>query len=268
MNCLLAMAGIWVGAYLTWFQTHYYAPAIVSMAAFLVCAAGNIVNDCVDIEIDRINQPNRVLVRGALSTRYALVLSIVFNLAALLLAISVSWDVTVLALISIGLLYLYNYILKKVPIAGNIVISFLAGLTFITGGVAIDPQFAFELPGPLIGFAFAFLFHFVREVVKDVQDMEGDRAVGLRTLPHVIGPQKSLMIALIVFLILTVLTFLPALAGWFGSWYKIIAVYIVELPILAFLIFVWGNPTRRMLSLAAGALKAGMVLGLLALILA
>lgn len=262
------MAGVWVGAYLTWFRPYFYAPAIAGLATFLICAAGNTVNDIVDIEVDRVNRPNRVLVRGVLTIRYAHVLSIILNGAALLLAISVSWDVTVIALVFIGLLYLYNYIMKKVALVGNIIISFLAGLTFIMGGVAVDLQFAFELPGPLIGFALAFLFHLVREIVKDVQDIEGDRSAGISTLPQIIGPQKSLMIVLSVFVVLTVVTFLLVLVGWVGQMFKIIAIYIVELPLLAFLIFLWGNPTQRMLSVASSALKAGMVLGIVALVLA
>jgi geranylgeranylglycerol-phosphate geranylgeranyltransferase len=163
---------------------------------------------------------------------------------------------------------MYNFRLKSIPVLGNLAVSFLAGLTFVTGGVAVDFYFAFDLPGPLIAFIFAFLFHLVREIVKDVQDIEGDRAVGISTLPQVIGVQKSLLIVLALFFVLVLLSFLPLLYGWYGTPYKIVAIYVMELPILGFLIFLWGNPTPVMLKVASGVLKAGMALGIVALLLA
>ena len=262
------MVGVWVGAFLTWLMPHYYTPAITGLAAFFVCAAGNIVPDIVDLDIARINKPDRVLVKGTLSKRYALILATGLNVAAVALAVTVSWDVTILAVFTIFLLYLYNYRLKKIPVAGNVIISVLAGLTFITGGIAVDLYFAFEFPGPLIGFVFAFLFHMVREIIKDVQDIEGDQASGIRTLPQMIGVEKTLLIALALFILLIVFTFLPILYGWYGPWYKVIAIYVVELPLLAFLIFLWGNPSPKMLKFASGWLKAGMALGIVALLLA
>jgi geranylgeranylglycerol-phosphate geranylgeranyltransferase len=265
-NGLLAMLGVWIGAYLTWHAPLYYAPAIAGLAAFLICAAGNAINDLVDIEIDRVNRPQRVLVKGTLSRRYVFWLAHALNLVSVGLALTVSYEITALALATIGLLHLYNYRLKRVPLVGNVTISLLAGLTFVTGGIAIDPYFAFDLPGPLIGFVFAFCFHLVREIIKDVEDIAGDQAAGIRTLPQVIGIGKALVVVLAVFVVLILLTFMPALLGWFGKWYKIIAVYIVELPLLAFLIFLWGNPSVRMLKIGSRLLKAGMVMGMAALL--
>lgn len=253
---------------MTWFSPVYFGPVVAALAAFLVCAAGNTINDLRDIEVDRINRPERVLVRGAVSPALARNLAIGCNLAALILAAAVSLWLTAVALITILLLLAYNFRLKRIPLAGNIVVALLAGMTFLTGGMAVDPYLAFRLPGPLIPFAFAFFFHLVREIVKDVQDIEGDRQSGVKTLPQIVGVSASLLTALALFAVLTVLTCLPILSGWFGDTYKIIAVYVVDLPLLALLIFLWGNPNRTMLAVSSAALKAGMVLGLVALILA
>jgi geranylgeranylglycerol-phosphate geranylgeranyltransferase len=239
-NGLLAMLGVWIGAYLTWLTPLYYAPAIAGLAAFLICAAGNAINDLVDIEIDRINRPQRVLVKETLSRRYVFWLAHALNLVSVGLALTISYEITAL----------------------------LSGLTFVTGGMAVDSYYVFDLPGPLIGFVFAFCFHLVREIIKDVEDIAGDRAAGVRTLPQVIGIGKALVVVLAVFVVLILLTFMPVLLGWFGKWYKIIAVYIVELPLLAFLIFLWGNPSPRMLKVGSRLLKAGMILGMAALLAA
>lgn len=268
MNCLLAMVGVGVGAYMTWLRPIYYGPLVSAMAAFLVCAGGNIVNDLVDVDIDRVNHPQRALVRNSLSRRYAITLAVIFNVLAILLAAAVNWAVTGVALAVIILLLLYNYWLKRIPLVGNIVVATLASFTFITGGLAIDEVMTFTLPGPIIPAMYAFFFHVVREIIKDIQDIEGDRQVGIKTLPQVIGIQKSLLVVLVVFFVLVLLTYVPILTGWFGKYYRIITVYLIDLPLLALLIFTWGNPTPKMLKVGSVSLKAGMGLGIVALVVA
>jgi len=268
VNCLLAMVGVGVGAYMTWLRPSHYEPLVSAAAAFLICAGGNIINDLIDIEVDRINHPTRVLVRGALSKQYAVSLAVVLNIIAILLALAVNLLVTIVAVVAIALLLLYNFWLKRVPLAGNMAIAIMGGLTFMTGGFAIDYVMALTLPGPLIPAVYAFFFHMVREIIKDVQDIEGDCRVGINTLPQVIGVQKSLSLALLLFLILVLLTYIPILTGWFGAYYQIITVYIIDLPLLLLLIFIWGNPTRFMLKVGSLGLKVGMGLGIVALLVA
>lgn len=268
VNCCMVMAGVWIGAMMTWFRPAYYPPAIAGLAAFLVCAAGNAVNDLVDVDIDRVNRPGRVMVRGALGKRYVVVLAAVLNILAVALMLAVNREVTIAAAAAVGLLYAYNYRLKKIPLAGNVVISLLAGLAFITGGLAVDPVMTWYLPGPLIAAVFAFLFHLSRELVKDVADIEGDRAAGVKTVPLVIGEQRTLTWVLVIFFVLVLVTLLPLFFGWFSVWYKIIAVYVIDLPLMVFLIFLWGSPTPEMLRIGSVALKAGMAVGFVALALA
>lgn len=267
-NCLLAMIGVGVGAYLTVGVISHYRTMLAAIAAFFVCAAGNVVNDLVDIKIDRINRPHRVLVKGLLTRRYALGLAIGLHIMAAIVASMVSFKVAAVAIMALALLLAYNLHLKKVPLLGNATVAFLAGMTFISGGVAADPGSLFVVPGPLVPAVFAFFFHLVREIVKDVDDIDGDRAANVSTLPQVIGIRSSLGVALGLYFVLTVLTLLPAIFGWYGSWYKIIVIYVVDLPILLLLILVWGNPSRNLLRITSLALKIGMGLGIVALLVA
>ncbi|MBN1211307.1 MAG: geranylgeranylglycerol-phosphate geranylgeranyltransferase [candidate division Zixibacteria bacterium] len=268
VNCFLAMVGVYIGAYMAWVEPVYYSPVVTAMAAFFVCAAGNILNDVADIEIDRVNRPERVLVRGTISRTRAINMTVVFALTAVVLALAVNITVTIVVVVALGLLLLYNLRLKKIPVLGNITVAVLSALTFLTGGWAVNHSWVFDLPGPLIPAVFAFFFHLVREILKDVEDIEGDRRAGVETLPQIIGVSRSLLIAIGLFFILVVLTYIPILTGWFGRAYEIITVYIVDLPLLLLLILVWGNPSPRMLRSGSYALKAGMALGLLALLLA
>jgi len=266
INCLLASVGVWIGAYLTWTSPEYYGPTVVSIAAFLTCAAGNILNDFVDIKVDAVNRPDRVLVSRRISLRAALSAAVGVNISAVLVGMAVSWPVTILGLLTVSLLTAYNLRLKRWPVIGNIAVAFSAGLTFVAGGLAVDSAAAFRLPGPMVGAIFAFLFHLVREIVKDVQDMEGDRRAGLGSLPLAWGASRALAIALGLFAILVVLTCIPVWRHWFGPAYTIISIYIAELPLLILLAWAWRFPCPRMLAITSGALKIGMALGLAALL--
>jgi geranylgeranylglycerol-phosphate geranylgeranyltransferase len=266
INCLLAGVGVYIGAALTWLVPVYYPPLYSALAAFFVCAGGNVINDICDINTDRINHPERILVQKKLTTKTAWLVYAASNLSALLLGWAVSQPVLLTVIIAIVLLAAYSLWLKGVVLIGNVLISLLAGLTFITGGIAVDTKLAFILPGPLVPAVFAFLFHLVREILKDVEDIEGDRAVATQTLPQVIGVSNALTISLVLFFILTLLTYIPVFKGWFGTSYEILVVYLTDIPLLALLIFIWGNPTKRLLRIGSLALKFGMLLGLIALV--
>ena len=225
-------------------------------------------NDRLDIEGDRINHPKRVLVTGMLSPKYARNLALVLNAAALLMAWAISLSMLLIGLVTVGLLSLYNLKLKRIPLVGNAVVALLAAMTFLTGGFAVNPDLVFRLPGPLVAAAFAFFFHLVREIVKDIQDMDGDRRAGLDSLPLRIGSGQSLTLALVLFTLMTLLTCVPVLKGWYGLAYEVIVVYLVDLPLLGFMIALRIRPTSRMLTAGSTALKIGMALGLVALVLA
>ncbi|MCH7691327.1 MAG: geranylgeranylglycerol-phosphate geranylgeranyltransferase, partial [candidate division Zixibacteria bacterium] len=251
INCIIASAAVLIGAYFTWTSTVYYAPIMSAIAAFLVCAAGNVVNDIVDIDVDLINQPKRVLPAGDISKSAATKLAIALTILAVVVALSINWLVMSAVLLAIALLALYNFKAKKIPIFGNLIIALLGALTFLTGGLAVDESLTFALPGPIIPALFAFFFHLAREILKDVEDIEGDRRVGIRTFPQVVGESRAVLAVLVLFFIMVVLTFIPVLAGWFGKAYEILTIYIIDLPLLLLLIFIWGNPSRRMLRMGS-----------------
>ncbi len=267
-NCLLAAVGTLVGAYFTWLTPFYFEPIMTALAAFLVCAAGNIVNDLLDIEIDRINRPQRMLVKGVISRTPAIKLAVALTILSLVIGLLVNLAVFLSVVIALMLLALYNFKAKIIPVLGNLLIAALGSLTFITGGLAVDSSLTFVLPGPLIPAIFAFLFHLAREIVKDVEDIEGDRLNGVKTLPQIVGVSRALLAALGVFFVFSLASFVPVFQGWFGRTYEIIAVYLIDLPTLLLLIFIWGHPTPKMLRTGSLVLKGGMVLGILALILA
>jgi geranylgeranylglycerol-phosphate geranylgeranyltransferase len=267
LNCMLAAAGVLVGAYLTGYCGATASVIYSALAAFFVCGAGNVHNDIVDIPIDRISHGGRPLAAGRLSVPGAYAISVVAALVGLVFAFLSNSFMLLASVAALGFLYLYNVRSKRVPLLGNCVIAFLGALTFAAGGLAVNVRSVVALPGPLIASAFAFPMHLTREIVKDVQDIKGDAALGVRTLPQAIGVNASLRLGLVLIILLVLLTIVPILTGWYGIGYALLALLGVDLPLLIVLLAALYRPTEQRLKAASTGLKLAMAVGLVALFL-
>ncbi len=268
INCLLAFLGVILGAHLTGQWVWLYPAIIAGVAALLVCAAGNVVNDICDIKIDRINRPDRVLVRQLLTLRYAWGVAITLTVFAVVLAATVNLKVVAIALFTIAALAAYDFRLKRVPLLGNMVIAFLGGLTFLTGAWAIDADVFGNPSGALVPAVFAFCLHLIREILKDVEDLDGDRRANVRTLPQVVGIPTAIRIAFALLVMLIVLTLVPTFMQWYRPAYTWLTILGIDLPLLIVMILVLRRPDRQRVRLGSTGLKIGMGLGLVALLLA
>jgi geranylgeranylglycerol-phosphate geranylgeranyltransferase len=187
---------------------------ILSMAVVVTfTAAGNAYNDYFDRETDKIAHPNRPLPLG-LVTPYGAALSAValFAVAAALSVFVNVWSVSIV-ITSIFVMVGYERLLKAEGLAGNLAISWLTGALFLFGGAAVD-----SLDLAWILAALAFLATLGREIVKDIQDMEGDRGSRL-TLPMRIGVKRAGIIGSSAFLAAVALSPLPYLLDLLSIWY-------------------------------------------------
>ena len=266
-NCLMAAAAVWVGSYLTVGFQDSRSLWVVMAGAFVICAGGNIVNDIIDRDADRINHPARPLPSGRLTLSAAKRVALLCHLGALSMIFISNWYVMSLGLLTIVALFTYNLWLKKLPLVGNLLIGILGGLAFLCGGLAVDPGRALELPGPLMAAIFAVLFHLIREIVKDVEDLEGDGLQQVRSLGRLIGVRAALIVALGLLLTLIFLTLVPVWYGWYGEWYLIIVLLLIDLPLLGLLVLTCLRPKRQHIQWSRAALKIGMLLGLVALLI-
>ena len=169
-------------------------------------------NDYLDIETDRQNKKtDRPLVRGTISPAFALWFSIASLLLSIVLAFFINTSVFAIALAFNLLAVLYNWRLKDLPLIGNLYIAFTMAIPFIFGSFVVSDT----LPAIAIILAsLGFLSGLAREIVKSVQDMEGDiLARKSKTLPVIIGVQSSLLVASVLYLIFVPLTFLPFQVG-------------------------------------------------------
>lgn len=234
---------------------------ISSLAAALITAGGNVINDIFDIETDKIAHPDRVLVNGTLSKKEAALFYNLLNAIAIILATGISIQVLLIALLSIILLFVYSKFLKKLPLIGNFVIAFLTGLAFIYGGFVSNNPVTAVIPA-----IFAFLINFIREVVKDIQDIEGDKSANLKTFPIKYGIPKSNFVIILLTIILIAFTVYPFFASLFRIEYFIVVMLVVN-PILVLCLKHLFDKSGPKLSMISNLLKLDMIMGLIAIYL-
>lgn len=191
---------------------------LLVMAVVLICAGGYMINDYFDQQTDRINKPEKVFIgEGKLNPAtvykvYMLITGIGFGLGVYLSLAIDFWRLTAIFVLAIALLYFYATTFKKVALAGNLIVAFLSALSLLLVFVFEPHLYQLARPGDyyiaelctrfiLTMSFFAFSTTMVREIVKDMEDVQGDRQTGAKTLPVRWGMGVSKFVALIFVLI-------------------------------------------------------------------
>jgi geranylgeranylglycerol-phosphate geranylgeranyltransferase len=168
-----------------------------------------VMNDVYDIEIDRVNNPNRPVASGRVGTRQALGVTGALSVTSLLFAAVLGLWTFLTALLATVLMAYYNVRGKRTGLPGNLVVSFNVALPFFYGGLAVG----ILKPLVLTFSALAFLANLGREIAKGIPDVQGDRLAGARTLAVSLGPREAGIVSASLFLIAVALSALPPLTG-------------------------------------------------------
>ncbi len=187
---------------------------MAAVVVFIVTGAGNSINDYFDHKIDAINKPERPIPSGRISLKTALIYSISLFALGTILAFIINILLGIIALLSSILMIYYARDLKTKCLIGNLSISFLTGLCFVFGGIAVNEI----LVSIYLGF-FAFLMTMAREIVKDMEDVEGDKLEGAATLPILHGMRISSILAAIFMILASVGSPLLYFMGIFSIFY-------------------------------------------------
>ncbi len=264
VNMLMTFGAVCLGAYLAseWVTWEWMLVLEAALAASLILAAGNVFNDLRDLESDRINHPHRPLVVGAVTRLGAWGIVIVFGLIGLVLAWMVSPTAFWVAMFVVVLLAGYSLYLKSVPVWGNLSVAVMTGLTFPFGGIALGTVRGTEYPA-----LFGLLFHFAREVVKDLEDREGDALMGLNTIAVRFGVEFPRLLVCLVLGLLIIVTIIPFVMGTYGVVYFLVALIGVDGLLLGMMWKLWTTEDPRSLRQVSIGLKAGMAIGLVAILL-
>ncbi|EMA39148.1 geranylgeranylglycerol-phosphate geranylgeranyltransferase [Halobiforma nitratireducens] len=230
--------------------------AAAVIATGLAVGAGNAINDYFDREIDRINRPERAIPRGAVSPRGALAFSVVLFAIAVVLALTLPWLAIAIAAVNLVALVAYTEFFKGLPGLGNALVAYLVGSTFLFGAAAVG-----EVGPAVVLFLLAAIATLTREIVKDVEDLEGDREEGLNTLPIAIGEGRALWVAAGLLVVGVLASPLPYLLGYFDLVYLVLVVP-ADVIMLAAAVRSFDDPTT-----GQSWLKYGMFLAALAFVL-
>ena len=221
MNAVAAGVLTFIGAFVAGGIVDQPIDAGAAVAAtVLATGAGNAINDYFDREIDRINEPDRPIPRGAVSPRGALGFSVALFVGAIALAVTLPTLALAIAAINLVALIAYTELFKGLPGVGNAIVAFLGGSTFLFGGAAVGNVG----PGVVVLFVLAALSTLTREIVKDVEDVVGDREEGLNTLPIAIGERWALHVGAALLIVAVAASPLPYVAQGFGAAYLLVVV--------------------------------------------
>ena len=185
---------------------------ILLIVTILIAASGYIVNDIYDYNLDQINKPEKVVLGKFLKSRDAIIIYMMFNCLAIVLSIflcmKIEQEIYILVfLLIIYCLWLYSKKLKKYKIIGNILIAFFISLSILNvplfsyKNILSDDRFFVFLIISIFS-VLAFLINVKREIIKDIEDIEGDKIHKVKSLPIIFGTKKSKLVTIIIGIIL------------------------------------------------------------------
>ena len=262
---------------------------LLSISILCITASGYIINDIFDVKADEINKPAKVYIGKTISKKNAILSYTILTIIGLFFGVYTSilkenLEYSLFFLITVGLLYFYSKTLKRIAVVGNLITSFLIALTlFIVYVFEIkNTNTASNLLEAISNFftsisvtiyifiylIFAFFMTFIREIIKDIEDLKGDYALKMNTLPILIGVKRtrnivlaisSLVFLFILFIIKEELLHIPILL-----WYTII---FIVLPFTIFLYKLYSSNTKKDFQRLSKLIKLIMFFGILSMTL-
>ncbi len=260
---------------------------ILLVGAFmLIAAAGYIINDLSDTDVDSINKPDKMMIGKMISFRNANSLYLILNGFVVLIAAFLgyklqSWRLTLILLMMIGLLYFYSRRYKRMNLIGNIVVAVASSMSLIIvwltdffylsrrEGLFEEASVSFPtITALLMAYTlFSFLTSMIREMVKDVEDVQGDTRYGCQTFPVVAGVRAARIFLLLMSVILLVLMFLWQYNLYLKTFYTAAIVLFVSDFLAVYLIILLARAReKQQFHYISGVVKLLMVSGLISLL--
>ncbi len=257
---------------------------LLILCTVLITAGGNIVNDIFDLEVDEHNNKEGSVVKKMGKPKvwiFYLVVVLLGGAIAAYVAESINnFKLFFIYPAAVTVLFFYSYKFKHIPLIGNIIVSLFTALVLFILLFAerqglhtlrsVDPHGFQLLKSISIGFmVFAFLANLIREIVKDIQDLEGDRIVGSKTIASYYGKETSKLIGsyLAQFLLILILLwpfYMEALHFPFAS--KLYCCFLLAIPLLMIVRAIHLSRSSKEFGNISSALKAYMLVGILYLL--
>lgn len=223
--------------------------ALLVLASVTIAAAGYIINDYFDINIDEVNKPERMVVDKVINRRWAIAWHFILSITGILLTMLAlpvrdKWYLVLGNIFCVVMLWFYSTTFKRKLLIGNIAISILTAWTILLiffSKVSVSDAFGAAHPGQpkLFRFAFlyagfAFIISLIREAVKDIEDMPGDARYGCRTMPIVWGANAAkVYIAVWMIILISMLGIVQVYVLQFQWWWAVVyCILMIIVPLL------------------------------------
>jgi len=239
---------------------------LFDICVVLLCymVAGNMLNDVVDINIDRINKPNRFLIRYPINKIFIIVIIIIiFSLGSfIVLRLSIlAQQLTFLFILP--LMILYELYFKRQPLVGNIFISLLVGSVFIFTDASLNNSISTTWPI----FILAFFLNLIREIIKDMQDIRGDKKYNYHTLPISMGVSPTITILRILTITFIIISLSPLYTDSYSLYYIPLILFSIHIPLLYIMWKLRINITTKECDHFSKLLKAMIINGIIIILL-
>ena len=232
------------------------------ISAMIIAAGGNAQNDYYDQKTDAVNRPERPIPSGRISPRWAFIFSLLCYLSGIVLGWLTGRDTGLVASGVTVLLWLYAARGKMMGLGGNLIIALICASAFIYGGLTVNNPVLAVFPA-----VFAFLMHLSREIIKDVQDLSGDRQSGAMTLVIRAGRKRALSVSAFSLMLLVSFSPVPYLLGVYNVKYLLAVILGVDLVLLPVIYQLLKNPLGVDYAKLSFILKIDMLVGLMAIAL-
>ncbi len=238
-------------------QSQMLLMIFASFGGALIGSGGMVINDILDIEIDRINKPERPLPSGKVARYDALMFYAILTGFGLIMSAYTTRAAFIIAFFAVPTIVLYSKVFKGTPLLGNITVGALTGLAFIFGGATVG-----NIRQSLLPALFAFLINVGREIVKDMEDVEGDSKNNATTFPVKYGMKNAGIVATTFLVFVIGSTFIPFVIGLYGLKYLIAVNLGVNLVLVSVIISLWKDQSVKNLNFLSTILKWDMLVGL------
>lgn len=258
----------------------------LTLASILIAAAGYIINDYFDLNIDKINKPSKIIIEKIIRRRWAIVLHLALTITGVILSFWVGYQIGnellgFMNALCAGLLWVYSTTFKKKLLIGNIIISLLTSWVvlvlyfcelrvsqvFYPLGDGYQQHITRLFKVAILYGGFAFIISMVREVIKDVEDMQGDERYGCKTLPILWGvPAAKVFSATLLTVLIAALCIVQFYVLQLHRWWSAVyCVVLILLPLLRILYNLYKATSVQDYHTLSTAVKLVMLTGILSM---
>jgi len=234
---------------------------LLILSSSIAIASGYIINNFYDYEKDLINKPIKSKIDKVIRKRTKLSLYITLNFLCIYTSSLVSWRSVLFFTIYIFIIWLYSHKLKRILFIGNIVSSLLSVIPFF---IILIYYKNFELIIFLYAI-FLFLIVYMREIIKDLENIKGDFTLDYRTIPVVYGEKSSKYLLSIISLFTVAIIYI--LLSGFDTGMMFYYYYFSIAVLLFFIIVLWKYDSKKYYNFLHNLLKSLIVLGVLSIVL-